>query len=300
MTRSNDSQHDDREDWHRRRPVAILAAMLIVLAIGVAFAVDTAPAVREAVSPVSTPATTSPAKVHGLVPSVEDHTLASAMTTLVFSDEFDGTTLDSGKWNTGRYAPSTSGDAPFNPLIESAYYSSSQVTVSNGNVHLTLRPSIATIEGKTYSYASGLIQSEHHFSLTPGTYVESRIKADSCSGCWDAFWAQPARQWPPEIDIFEFFQPESTPKYNFHPLAGGESGVTDYGEPGASYLDQYHTYGLYWDGVDATPYLDGKPYATQPADTQTAMYLIFNLTVYAGHSPATGSEMSIDWVRVWR
>jgi len=244
------------------------------------------------------PSPASPA-VANLLPSVNPGTPARSKTTRVFSDEFTGTVLDPSKWSTGRYARTTPGDGPFNPKLEAAYYASSQVSVSEGSAHLIIAPSQASIDGKSYNFVSGLIQSENHFALTPGTYVEARIKINECSGCWNAFWAQPSGRWPPEIDIFEFFQPESAPKYNFHPETGGQSGPAAYGEPKTSYFGEYHTYGMLWDGVRATPYLDGKPYKAQPASTRVPLYLIINLALYDGFSPAAGSSMEIDWVRAW-
>jgi beta-glucanase (GH16 family) len=285
-------------DWRRRLAAFVVFALLVVLGIFVTIAIDSAPVVKPTAVP--TPSPTSTAKALGLLPSVDEGSPAAGKTTLVFDDEFNGTELDASKWNSGRYAATTTGDAPFNPGLEAAYYASSQVTEANGNLYLTLTPSKSVLNGKTYSYVSGMIQSEGHFALTPGTYIESRVKVNSCDGCWDAFWAQPSNKWPPEIDIFEFFQPDSAPRLNFHPESGLENGPTLYGQPNASYLDEFHTYGMYWDGVHATPYLDGKPYAPQPAATTIPLYVIFNLTVYDGHSPLAGSNMAIDWVRAWR
>jgi len=290
-----------RSSRHRfaRAMIVIFAVLAVTSAIFLtpAFSpstkdIDSTPA------PVPTPSTTE--KALGLVPSVDDGTPAASKTKLAFSDEFNGPALDISKWNTGRYAPTTKRDAPFNPRLETAYYASSQVTQSDGSVVLTATPSTATIAGKTYDYVSGLIQSEHNFYMTPGTYVEARVKVTTCDGCWGAFWAQPSDRWPPEMDIFEFFQPKDRPEFNFHLPSGGETVPMPYGEPNFSYLDQYHVYGLYWDGERATPYLDGKPYTTVPAKTDIPMYLIFNLAVFQGHSPAPGSTMAIDWVRAWR
>ncbi|WP_349899064.1 glycoside hydrolase family 16 protein [Parafrigoribacterium soli] len=290
-----------RGDTWRQRLVRVLIAVFAVAAVVSAVFISSPPPTPEKViiaTPLPTP--TSTAKALGLVPSVDAGTPATSMKKLAFSDEFNGPTLDVTKWNTGRYSKTTKRDAPFNPNFEGAYYASSQVSQSDGSVILTAEPSKATVNGKKYYYASGLIQSENHFYLTPGTYVETRAKVATCDGCWGAFWAQPSKRWPPELDIFEFFQPKTRPEFNFHFPDGGEVIPSPYGEPNFSYLDQYHVYGLYWDGVEATPYLDGKPYASYPAKTNIPMYLLFNLAVFDGHSPAPGSTMAIDWVRVWR
>ena len=285
-------------EWCRPLAAIVVFASLVVLGFFVASAIESVPVTKPTAAPTPSPISTE--KALGFLPSVEAGSSAAGRTTLVFSDEFNGTELDSSKWGSGRYAATTAGDAPFNPHLEAAYYASSQVTEANGNLYLTLAPSKAVLDGKAYSYSSGMIQSEGHFALTPGTYIESRVKINSCDGCWNAFWAQPSKKWPPEIDIFEFFQPNSAPRFNFHPESGLENGPASYGQKNASYLDEFHTYGMYWDGHLATPYLDGTPYLPQPAGTEIPLYVIFNLTVYDGHSPPAGSNMAIDWVRAWR
>ncbi|HWH26845.1 MAG TPA: family 16 glycosylhydrolase [Pseudolysinimonas sp.] len=281
------------------RAVIVLVFVLIATAIVISLTVDLAPRPVKTAAP--TPLPSSTAKAFGLIPSVDANSPASSKTKLVFFDEFNDSALDTSKWNTGRYAVTTPGDAPFNPSLEGAFFASSQVSVSNGSVYLTLAPSSATINRKSYRYVSGLIQSENHFYLTPGTYIEARILVNSCNGCWNSFWTRPSGKSLPEIDIFELYPPDGLPVFVFHRSLDEWHGVPErYGEANASYLGNYHTYGLYWDGVQATPYLDGKPYEARPVETREPMYLIFSLSLFEGYSPPLASAMAIDWVRVWR
>ena len=50
---------------------------------------------------------------------------------LVFDDEFAGTTLNQSKWRSGRFGATSGADAPFNPRLEGAYFTSSGVQVAS-------------------------------------------------------------------------------------------------------------------------------------------------------------------------
>lgn len=225
---------------------------------------------------------------------------------LVFDDEFAGTTLNHSKWQSGRFSTTSGADAPFNPRLEGAYFTSSAVQVADGNLNLLLRPSVRRIHGVTYTYSSGEVNTNGRFSLEPGMYVEARIKVPRCAGCWPAFWAIPDSQDPPpELDLFEFFDTSvpthSRPQFNFHFAKDRATGATPYGEADVDYRDGYHVYGMYWTRSAAIPYLDGRPYDVGVrATTSLPQYLILNLSMYAHRTPPDGTRMSVDWVRAWR
>jgi beta-glucanase (GH16 family) len=237
-------------------------------------------------------------------PDVQTGTPASrGHWTLAFDDEFGGTSLDAGKWRSGRFGDTSGGDAPYNPGQEGAYFTSSAVSVSDGRLHLTLQPSQRTIDGVDYTYASGEVNSNGRFFLTPGMYVEARVKVPRCEGCWPAFWAVPADRYPPELDVFEYFDTgtHSRPSFNFHPESGGATGPSPYGHLNVDYREGYHVYGLYWTGSSAVPYLDGVPFDVGVGPTTSVPeYLILNLSMYADRTPPSGTRMSVDWVRVWK
>jgi beta-glucanase (GH16 family) len=239
-------------------------------------------------------------------PAVEAATpVAHGRWSLVFHDEFGGSALDGGKWRSGRFGDTSHADAPYNPSQEGAYFSSSSVQLSGGRLHLILRPSARTIDGVHYTHVGGEVNTNGRFFLTPGMYVEARVKVPRCDGCWPAFWAVPAAQYPPELDVFEYFDTSvpghPRPSFNFHLVGGGATGPSPYGHLNVDYRDGYHVYGMYWTGSSAVPYLDGVPYDLGVrATTSVPMYVILNLSMYAGRTPPPGSEMSVDWVRVWK
>ncbi len=221
------------------------------------------------------------------------------------NEDFHGTLLDRRIWQPNRFG-TTGGDAPFVPLKESAWFSASNVEVTGGELSLVLRREPKTLEGKTYRYSSGVVQSIPGVTVEPEAYVEARILVPRCDGCWPAFWLVPTDTWPPEIDIFEFFDTgkpsESRPSFNYIRPSGSQSGPTMYGPLTIDYRQEYHTYGVLWEEDRITPYVDGVAYPDAGATryvTDREQRIILNLSVMAGHHPASGSRMLVDWVRVW-
>jgi beta-glucanase (GH16 family) len=224
----------------------------------------------------------------------------------VWGDEFNYIgPADPTKWSTGRWAPTTTADEPWNHGKEGAYLASSQVKADGANLVIaTGSGAPKTINGVVYPTASGLIQSAGHYSMVPGQFIEANIYIPTAYGCWPAMWLlpMPVNTWPPEIDILEIdTRTGKRPAFNYHPLAGGPSGPDSYGETTSNYLGAFHVYGLHWgtDGI-LTPYLDGKPYAVRqlPVDPRPH-YLLINLSTYAGTQPPAGTQMKVDWVRAW-
>jgi len=240
---------------------------------------------------------------------------------LDFHDEFNGTSLDGAKWKTLRGGGAPDGPAAGYPnytlrpysSAENVFYKKDNPKVTNGEVTFTLSPEHLEEGPFTYDYTSGLIQSGPTYTFGPPAYVEARIKVPKCNGCWSLFWTLPLPigTWPPEFDIFEFFQYpvvsyQKLPYFNYHwPPGDNHLPPSPYGDTKVDYTGEYHTYGMYWDGKKAIPYLDGVAYPARAATqsmTSLNMYLIFQLS--AGRKyPVDGNgikQMSIDWVRVWK
>jgi beta-glucanase (GH16 family) len=221
---------------------------------------------------------------------------------LAWHDEFNGSALQPGGWGPTR---GTGNDAPFQPDGEAAWFDPSAVSVRNGALTITLQPGPREVLERLYPYRSGVVQAKNSFLVRPGSYIEARIKVPTCDGCWPAFWLVPTDRWPPEIDIFEFFgtQAQSRPSFNYHTPSEDQTGPARYGEKGIDYRDDFHVYGLLWNGTEAIPYLDGKAYPDVGASedmTSLPLMMIFNLSVQSGHHPDAGGQMQVDWVRVWR
>lgn len=131
---------------------------------------------------------------------------------LKWSDEFDGTSVDTTKWNIGNN--STYGDG--NNEIQC--YLSGNVKQTGGNLVLTGTKLASPIScaGVSKEYSSGRVAtdtraggSKQTFAFTQG-YIEARAKAPQGNIFWPAFWlqgAQGAPGWPAygEFDISELY-----------------------------------------------------------------------------------------------
>ena len=113
---------------------------------------------------------------------------------LTFSDEFDGTSLDTSKWHT-RYIWGGGTVNYLNDEVERFTDNGTHV-VSNGTLQL-----IAKKTSTGTGYESGMIRSACYQQYG---YFEARIKMPNFLGEWPTFWlASQDTVWPPEIDIIE-------------------------------------------------------------------------------------------------
>lgn len=185
--------------------------------------------------------------------------------------------------------------------------------------------------GKERCFASGLLISDKHFNFQYG-YVEGRFKLPANRGAWPAFWLLgndtkqtdkvKAHEWPPEIDVFEFFGHRST-KHSAGIIA--KKGETlpwkfGYNEPGLDISKDFHTWGLEWTAEDLAFTFDGKIWARSKTteSLRRPMYLLINLAVggkwYSEEMTAAGKpskpwevdeasmpwKMECDYVRVYQ
>ena len=105
---------------------------------------------------------------------------ASAVTNLVWSDEFNGTTLDTTKWNYDLGNSSTIAGGGWGNQEKETYTSrTNNVYVANGLLH------IVTIndQGGGAPYSSGRLQTLGNFSMTYGR-VEFRVKCPNRGKYW--------------------------------------------------------------------------------------------------------------------
>ncbi|MET9407965.1 glycoside hydrolase family 16 protein [Streptomyces sp. NPDC002935] len=216
----------------------------------------------------------------------------------VFSDEFNGTGLDGSKWNSNWFGCSGCVTKPPNSAEASAY-SPSQVSVSDGSLHLNLIQQPTTVGGKTYPNVSGLVTSNGKAQFTYGAF-ESRIYTPS-SGTqmanWPSFWLD-GQNWPTdgELDVLEGLGGSAC--YHFHSTAGGPGGCAS-----GTYSGGWHTFGAEWKQGSVTYYYDGKQVGQITSGiTSAPMYLILNNAINPDHSGTNvvPADMKVDYVRVWQ
>lgn len=146
---------------------------------------------------------------------------------IVFSDNFDGSSLDRSRWCT-RFAYG-SGPTPqvldtectYNGLGTMDFLNDEQQryvdtntagapmhVVSDGNLKLM---ATRTRPDSWVSYESAMIRAKYEFRADAQTsyYVTARVNMPSVKGTWPAFWLVPTVEaggrsaWPPEIDMLE-------------------------------------------------------------------------------------------------
>jgi hypothetical protein len=216
----------------------------------------------------------------------------------VFGDEFSGSTLDSTKWNPNWLGCSTCTTKPVNSAELSAY-APSQVSVNGGSLHLTAVQQQTTVNGTSYPYRSGLVESNGKAQFTYGAF-EARIYtpgSGSQIANWPAFWTD-GQNWPTdgEMDVMEGLSGGKA-CYHFHSDAGGPGGCASGDFTG------WHTYGAEWKPGAVTYYYDGKQVGQITTGiTSQPMYLILNNAVSDQHGGPimTPADMMVDYVRVWQ
>ena len=124
---------------------------------------------------------------------------------LVWSDEFNGNSLDTNTWNyeigTGSWGWGNN---------EQQYYTDRNIRVSNGTMKITAKRE----DYGRMKYTSSRITTKNKKNFKYGK-IEARIKMPKFKGVWPAFWMLGANQdsvgWPNcgEIDIMEAINDEN-------------------------------------------------------------------------------------------
>lgn len=235
---------------------------------------------------------------------------ATSSSTLVWSDEFNGSSIDRTKWNfetgTGSWGWGNNEWQYYTDRTDNAY-------VADGALHI--RAKKESYNGSNYT--SARLITNGRFTFTYG-YVEARLAIPSCTGIWPAFWMLGENigsvGWPKcgEIDIMEAVNTENKVygtchwDYNGHANYGNSSGTFD--------ITQYHTYGMQWDSQYIRMFVDGVKYneiyignnSGGTEELHKPFYLLLNVAV-AGNWPgfsvndsAFPQEMKVDYVRVYQ
>ncbi len=229
---------------------------------------------------------------------------------LVWSDEFNGTSLNRSNWTpeigTG------SGGWGNNEL---QYYTdrAQNVQVTGGNL-------VITAQKESYggmNYTSARIKTQDLKSFTYGK-VEARIKLPSGQGLWPAFWMLGSIistvGWPKsgEIDIME--------RVNLNPYVNGTvhwdaGGHAEFGRVSGNLdFSQFHVYSIEWDSKYIRWFVDGQQFnefyiengTGNTEEFQRPFFLLLNLAV-GGNWPGSPnnstpfpSQMLVDYVRVYQ
>jgi beta-glucanase (GH16 family) len=254
--------------------------------------------------------------------------------TLVWNDEFDGTTLDPTRWKT------------FSGLYNTPYcfqnYTARPENVRVEDGRLILQAHAEESNGQPYS--SGMVVSNDfrqpavssHRGNTAWRYgrFEMRARVPDVSGMWPAFWMRPRDtvygSWPRsgEIDILEYAGPTPTSwndrriVHDLHYWSGtsptGKGSANGQMRVSEAWLDEFHTFAVEWDEDGFRWFVDGRlthearrgstpwaaPDAPSPAPFDQAFFITLNLQVggWAGavDDAAMPAAFEVDWVRVYQ
>ncbi|TPV59722.1 glycoside hydrolase family 16 protein [Aestuariibacter sp. GS-14] len=196
---------------------------------------------------------------------------------LIWSDEFDGSAIDTNKWTHevncaggGNNEKQCYTDDPANSFL------------ADGMLHIVALPAE---EGAEKPYTSARLNTRYKGDFKYGRF-EMRAKLPSGQGSWPAFWMLPTDYvyggWPRsgEIDIMEAVNLKvadadgNVEAYVHGTLHYGQewpnnkkSGKAYLLADGANPADDFHTYAIEWQEGEIRWYMDGYLYATQRKST---------------------------------
>jgi beta-glucanase (GH16 family) len=228
--------------------------------------------------------------------------------TLVWNDEFNGTSIDLTKWEY-----EVNGDGGGNNELQ--YYTNLPENSFIENGSLVIEALKQNYLGKEYT--SARLRTYKKGDWTYGRF-EIRAKLPYGQGLWPAIWMLPTDWfyggWPTsgEIDIMEELGQEPYkvygtihygPAYPNNQHSGGSFQL-----PSGTFSADYHIFALEWDSTGMRWFVDGYKYHTEihgsPFDQR--FHMILNVAV-GGNWPGSPDastkfpqRMSVDYVRVYR
>lgn len=192
---------------------------------------------------------------------------------LVWSDEFDGTAINSQNWT-----HEVNCDGGGNQEKQCYTDSADNSYLADGMLNIVALPAE---EGAALPYTSARMITRYKADFKYGR-VEMRAKVPAGQGSWPAFWMMPTDEeygeWPRsgEIDIFESVNlgvsdAEGNVESNVHGTLHYGKSWPDNSSSGQSYsladgvnpADGFHTYAIEWQEGEIRWYMDGYLYATQ-------------------------------------
>jgi beta-glucanase (GH16 family) len=236
---------------------------------------------------------------------------------IVWSDEFNGTSIDTSKWAFETGNNNGWGNS------EREYYTgrTNNAYVSNGLLHIVARQESTN----GFSYTSARMKTENLYTTTYGR-VEWRAKLPAGVGMWPALWMLGANigpvGWPGcgEIDVVE--TKGTAPATITSSLHSGSDEGGSYTFTGGDSSTNFHNYLLDWEPNSISFSVDGHLYETQtswgtsisgatyPTPFNAPFFILMNLAVggnYVGKPSISAinagtifpAEVQVDYVRVY-
>jgi beta-glucanase (GH16 family) len=242
---------------------------------------------------------------------------------LVFSDEFNSTSVDESKWNYcyDRYSYQYNGCTNYGNW-ENEWYLKSQVSEGAGNLVLTAEKEVTKGDNRyekeqDYAYKSGMVSTGARDQASSPKwdglygYYEAKILVPEGQAIWPAFWLLPTDgDWPPEIDVMEILgqkPKEVLNTYHWKQPDGSAAQDSSTVTLDKSTSEEWHTYAVNWQPGKIEWYVDDKLTKTVEGVNVPSkkMQIILNLAV-GGTLPGEIDEttpktavMLVDYVRVY-
>lgn len=225
---------------------------------------------------------------------------------LVWSDEFEGESLNMDNW------VYETGDLGVNNELQRYTNRRENIKVENGLLKITARAE--RLDGNEYTSARIKTQGKREFTFGA---MEAKIKLALGQGTWPAFWMLGANidevGWPNcgEIDIMEYVgkHPIRTFSNVFFPNNVGENNTT------SRFIDLegldkgFHVFRAEWDARKIVFKVDGITYNTFTIQDgslfRDQFFFILNVAMggdFGGSVPTSFSEatMEVDYIRVYQ
>ena len=222
---------------------------------------------------------------------------------LVWSDEFNGTSVDTSVWHFEKGASGWGNH-------EQEYYQPANAAIEDGNLVITAKRE----NSGAHAYTSSRMKTQGSKVFVYGK-LEARMKLPVGLGLWPAFWMLGAdvdiSPWPKsgEIDIMEHINTDSIIYGTMHWYNGKH--VQNGGHVTSSPAT-WHVYGIEWDAdsirwsVDDIEYHEADITKNNTEAFHRPFFFILNLAI-GGDWPKQvindsllPAKMYVDWVRVYQ
>lgn len=234
-----------------------------------------------------------------------DEQLNALVYQLVWSDEFNGTSINTTNWIFETGAGGWGNN-------EQEFYQASNAKVANGKLVITAKKQ--TVQGSGYTSARMKTQGKREFTYGK---IEARIKLPLGQGLWPAFWMLGANintvGWPAcgETDIMEHI---NTDNLIYGTIHWDNNGYASYGGNTSVTPASYHIYSVEWDLLGIRWFIDGVQYfianttnnINGTEEFKKPFFILLNLAV-GGNWPGQTiddtklpASMYVDYVRVYQ
>jgi hypothetical protein len=228
---------------------------------------------------------------------------------LAFEDDFTSGKIDKNKWiNRYFWGEKLLNDSYALPGEKHFITDGKNLELNGSTVKILTKPEKITGKEwnpsfgfipKQFDYTSGLLSSGDHFRTKFGK-VEAKIKLESVSGIFHAFWLA-GDTMVPQIDVFKLYDNKlllST--FWGHPDMKGGIRQSTTTLNASKFVGKQFIFSIEWDAEKIVWRINNLEVKTQTENIpQNSMYVTLNSGVL-GEQAGVSSKMEIDWIRCYQ